>query len=281
MRQIVTEKEKFSHQNGDYVAIASELTTNSKFVLCPDEAAYRLTVEIPSPIDFLILKTTVPVELLDTETNQAIVSISSRENNCITATYRCQDTVTRIDTRFRTMEGQHGAINAMVVANVDPKSAQVLKFNVKPLSLHTRLNIVQEDTIPKELSRLLFHGDFSMLQVHDWIGMCLPEVPVKVEEDEMTLYFQNTYTGSMLICKYRKGEVSFESDSISTLAILKQSITMEATGRKITVKMHVEVNDESITRFLNLLRPKLDKLFAITTQVNLIDPIKVRFVERG
>ena len=74
----------------------------------------------------------------------------------------------------------------------------------------------------------------------------------------------------------RKGEAVFESDSISTLAILKQAITMEATARKITVNMSIDINDSSVTRFLHLLRPKLDEKHAIVCQMKLIDPIKVR-----
>ena len=86
---------------------------------------------------------------------------------------------------------------------MEPKSAQLLKFNVKPLSLHNRLNAVQEDTIPEELSTLQITGEFSLNQVHEWVSLCLPEVPIKLQEDDVTLYYRNTYVDSMLICKYR------------------------------------------------------------------------------
>lgn len=55
------------------------------------------------------------------------------------ATYRCQESVNRLEIAARTVEGQYGDVQVTVIANVTPgKTAQIVKFTIRPLSLHYR-----------------------------------------------------------------------------------------------------------------------------------------------
>ena len=92
--------------------------------------------------------------------------------------------------------------------------------------------------------------------MHEWISVCLPEVPNRADDDdgEVELFFRNAFLGrcvhrrdqanrawrgtrthththtlitfvrtcSFLSCKYGDKEAVFKSDSISTIAILKE-----------------------------------------------------------
>ena len=81
------------------------------------------------------------------------------------------------------------------------KIAQSLKLTVKPLSLHYRVNILSESI--EGLSELRFSGSFSLMQMHEWVTMVVPDAPDRVQEDEITLYYRNAFLGSILVCVYR------------------------------------------------------------------------------
>jgi hypothetical protein len=69
---------------------------------------------------------------------RALVALRTARN-LLLATYRCQESVNRLEMCARTVEGQYGELQAIVVAKISPgKSAQSIRFNIKPLSLHSR-----------------------------------------------------------------------------------------------------------------------------------------------
>lgn len=57
-------------------------------------------------------------------------------------------------------------------------SIQVINFCIKPLSLHHRIHEIAPDWLSKRpLNSLVLQGNFAMQIAHDWLAMCLPEVP--------------------------------------------------------------------------------------------------------
>ena len=78
----------------------------------------------------------------------------------------------------------------------------------------------------------------------------------------------------MLTCTYSKGSGVFKSDNISTISILKDFLTKEATKKKIQLDISCEVNDESVIDTLNLIHPKLESQLLLAKQVALIEPLK-------
>lgn len=69
----------------------------------------------------------------------------------------------------------------------------------------------------------------------------------------------------------------FKSDNISTISILKDVLTKEATSKKITLNIWYDVNHESIPNTLNLIHPKLEYQLMLAKKVQLIDALKVNF----
>jgi len=92
--------------------------------------------------------------------------------------------------------------------------------------------------ICRPMNTLTLRGNFSQGEMHSWISKCLPEVPGKVNaNDENVLIFKNVFIGSFLVCKYYKGEAEFKSDNVSTISILKDFITKEATTKHIKIEL--------------------------------------------
>ncbi|ETV67493.1 hypothetical protein, variant 1 [Aphanomyces astaci] len=273
--KVLKEKEKSSRKGDECLPVVEEVPVNCQCVLNPDNQTYDIAVEIPVPIACVSLHSSVPLDLLDTVKNQAILCRSPTTNSHVLATYRCQELTNRLEFRIRTLEGQYGDVELTVLAETVPKAAQCVKVVVKPLSLHHRVNVVDSADVDESvMNSLHFTGAFSLIQVHEWVSFCLPDVPVRMQDDEGKLFFRNTFVGNILVCEYKKGEARFLSSSVSAIAILKEVITKEATARKVTLNMTFDIKNESTAVVLALLRPKLDEKQMLASQVKILDGIK-------
>eukprot|EP00753_Platysulcus_tardus_P008396 PLAT15951.1.p1 GENE.PLAT15951.1~~PLAT15951.1.p1 ORF type:complete len:726 (+),score=440.69 PLAT15951.1:25-2202(+) len=271
--RVAREKEKLAKYADEFIPMAESFKVNHQFALDAEEAAYTLTVEIPMAIDVVALRSTVRVMLMDVDSNQAIVSTTTGdEENPLLATYRCQEETNRLEMRLRTMEGRPGELEVAVLARMTPPTAQLLKLNVKPLGLHHRIYTPLREGTP--LSVLRFSGSFSVNMAHEWVVHCLPEVPPHVTGDDMELLFVNSFVGTVLSCEYRRGEATFRSDSVTTLAILREAITKEAIARKVRVDMHHDIEPASVPHVLALLHPKLDYQLSLASKVDMIEALE-------
>ncbi|KAF1329850.1 hypothetical protein FI667_g5565, partial [Globisporangium splendens] len=276
--KIVKEKDRsLRSREKEYLPVAEDLVVNHKSQLNPALGAYDVSIEIPVNIQAVVLHSAVPIDLLENEKNHAIVSKSPPDpanNTHFLATYRCLEQTHRLEFSIRTIEGQYGDIEVTVITDVQPKATQCVKFYVKPLSLHHRVNEVDESALKMPTNTLQFSGPFTLVQIHDWVSMCLPEVPGRLQDEEVTMYYKNTFLGNLLLCRYRKGEATFSSPSVSVIVILKEVITKEAMARKVTLNMSLDVKKETIPVMLGFLRPLLDSKHALASQVKLIESIK-------
>ena len=57
-----------------------------------------------------------------------------------------------------------------------PKTAQQATYQIKPLSLHQRLQALPEGAASRPMSELKLTGSFSLPEIHSWVYMALPEV---------------------------------------------------------------------------------------------------------
>lgn len=276
--KVVKEKDRsIRSREKEYLPVADDLVVNHRFQLNPTLGAYDVSIEIPVNIQSVILHSAVPIDLLENEKNHAIVSKSPPDpanNTHFLATYRCLEQTHRLEFSIRTIEGQYGDIEATVVTDAQLKAAQSVRFYVKPLSLHHRVNEVDESELKRPTNTLQFSGAFTLVQIHEWVAMCLPDVPGRLQDEDVTMYYKNTFLGNTLVCRYRKGEATFSSPSVSVIAILKEVITKEATTRKVTLNMALDVKKETMPVMLAYLKPLLDAKHALASQVKLIEGIK-------
>lgn len=90
---------------------------------------------------------------------------------------------------FRTIEGQHGHLQAYITPRLQPKTCIVKQYQIKPLSLHQRSHVFDADRPHNDLK---LSGQFSMAEVHSWVCHALPEVPERAPmEPEVGLLLQN------------------------------------------------------------------------------------------
>lgn len=255
---------------------------NDSFVLNRDDASYSLSIEVQTAIDVVMLQSNVPVDLLDSEKNSAVVSYSPcdpESGNYLLVTYRCQANTANLEVKIRSIEGQYGTLKAYVTPRLQPKCCQVREYKIKPLSLHRRTHTVQDD---KPLNVLGLRGSFSLGEMHSWVVFSLPEVAEKsVTGDSASIYFVSAFLGTVLHCHYKKGEAVFKSDNISTISILKDVLTKEATKKKINLDISCDINEDSIVHILNLIHPKLEYQLVLAKKVQLIDALKDLTVHEG
>eukprot|EP00752_Nemacystus_decipiens_P012116 g10741.t1 len=252
-----------------------------------DQGAYVISVETPVPLDLVLLHSAVHIDIIDfleaeegNEVGQAtscVTSLSPENGGGVCATYRFEDGGTRLRVRARTTEGDYGDVRLTVVAKIPPKkSAQVINFSMKPLSLHRRIHNINPDMRARPMNALVLRGSFTMQMVHDWLAMCLPDVPPRISEEaeDATLNFENVFTGGLLTASYRRGAAVLSSDSASTLAIVKELVSKEATSRRVHITDSFQGEPKSVPAFLKMLDPKLTKQFALAHQVELMGALK-------
>lgn len=96
------------------------------------------------------------------------------------------------------------------MTRMTPKSCQVKHYQVKPLSLHKRgCNSVTDDQAQLYLNKLTISGSFSLSEAHNWIQLCLPEVPERIPNNKSGTYkFVSTFCDTILTCDFAKGAVA-------------------------------------------------------------------------
>ncbi|KAF7270542.1 hypothetical protein GWI33_016498 [Rhynchophorus ferrugineus] len=256
------EREKYqtATQNNGVMELSAipPISINSTFTLNRESATYLLTLEAPTAIDNILIHCNSRVELLDVEKNTAVVSYNDpleTKPGTLLATYRCQTNTNRIELKLQTHESEKAFLQAYVTPMLQPKCSRLLQFDIKALSLHYRIH-EYEDSRP--FSTLKLKGSFSLAEVHTWISQCLPEVPEKPQLSEETiLYFKSSLIDTILLCTYKKGEVEFQSDNLTTLFILKEVLTKEATKKKIKIDIMMDINEDCIDHMIKLIEPKL------------------------
>lgn len=80
-----------------------ELKLIRRMILHKEDASYSLSIELDASIDNILIQSDTPIDLLETENNSAVVSLSAcdpRDGNFVLATYRCQVNISYISLQF-------------------------------------------------------------------------------------------------------------------------------------------------------------------------------------
>eukprot|EP01060_Flectonema_neradi_P019649 TRINITY_DN268_c2_g1_i1.p1 TRINITY_DN268_c2_g1~~TRINITY_DN268_c2_g1_i1.p1 ORF type:complete len:730 (+),score=132.00 TRINITY_DN268_c2_g1_i1:112-2301(+) len=272
--KVQQKKDEYSKCSGNAIAVTATHNVKDKFVLDPS-AAWFLTLEMDAPIDMVILKSDVDIELLDTDSNPCIVSTSDPEGaGKVLASYRCTESTSRIEIKVRTVEGQHGTLEAYIIPFLTPKTCQMTSYSIKPLSLHQRLN--DAPALPNCCNLMKVDGSFTVTEMHSWIAQCLPEVPTLLQSESATFYFKSAFQNTILRCSYRGNEAVFVSDNITTLSVLWDFISRLATSKKIKLSVSFDNTnlDESCKRVLTLMHSKLQYQLSLSDRITMMEALK-------
>ncbi|KAK0159968.1 hypothetical protein PV328_007422 [Microctonus aethiopoides] len=259
------------------------LSVNYRMHLDKDSASYLLSIELDTPIDNVLIQCDAPIELLQ-ESNNAVLSLSTcdpHENNFILATYRCQMNTNRLETRIRTIEGQSGTLQIYVTTQIQPKCCRKIKIPIYALSMHVRLhdadNIDNNEVLFNgPYNELRLSGGFTVAEMHAWLSLALADIPERpyLQDNEVTLNYVSTIAGTILKCKYKKGSAVFMGENISTIIILRDLLTKEATKRKIKLDVYCNVEDETVRRILELIHPRLESIHELKEKLKILDTLQ-------
>ncbi|XP_053685731.1 Bardet-Biedl syndrome 7 protein homolog [Sabethes cyaneus] len=253
------------------------LPVNDSMILCKEDATYALTIELPTPIEHVLLQCDAPINLIDVEKNSAVVSFSECDKmsgNSLLASYRCQANTNRVDLKFRTVEGQSGTLQVYITPNLQPKCCQLKRYPIKPLSLHMITYNLPDEIKARSMNALILKGAFSQAEMHNWLLNSIPEIPEKLYGNEKTrLVFRHVFVGTVLICEYGKAEANFRSDNISTISILKDFITKEATKKRIKLEITTNSNEHSIPELIKLIEPKIVHYNKLTKDYQILQAL--------
>ncbi|XP_043268965.1 Bardet-Biedl syndrome 7 protein-like isoform X2 [Venturia canescens] len=218
------------------------LSVSHRMILDRDTASYLLSVELDTSIDNVLIQSDTPIELVD-ESNNAVVSLSAcnpEEGNFVLATFRCQSNTNRLETRLRPVEGQSGTLQVYVTSQIQPKCCRRIRLPIYALSLHARLHEDESDKLSGgPYNELRLTGAFTVAEMHAWLSLALPDIPERSQliEGEACLNYVSTFVGTILKCKYKKGSATFLGENVSTIIILRDILTREATKRKTKLEV--------------------------------------------
>ncbi|CAD7927953.1 unnamed protein product [Amoebophrya sp. A120] len=253
----------------------SHAKVSHSFKLKPEDACYQLVIECQSNLASVSVRSDAAVDLLDVP-SQTVDVIQSKakqsQQDPLLLTYRFQEQTKRFAINMRTTEGPTGNISCFVLPQAQPKIAHLINLNVKPLSLHEKVADIEEKCAMNELR---LSGNFTLMDMHHWMSLCLPDVPARPANHDSCLYnYKSTFLGTLLQCQYSKGQAKFRSDSITTISVVRDTMSREATARKIQLSIQVDVKEESFPYVLSLIHPKLAFQQALTRQVQFVEPLK-------
>lgn len=113
------------------------------------------------------------------------------------------DSSSSINLFLRTTEGEYGKITCIVVPNDSgPKTANVCEFEIKPLSLHSRISEFSSREKEYAMNSLRIRGEFSTSTGHSWVQRLCPGTPsysqVNVIQEVQWSNSMTSFLGRML-----------------------------------------------------------------------------------
>ena len=86
--------------------------------------------------------------------------------------------------------------------------------------------------------------------------------------------YKSSFVGTYLFLKYADKVAIFQSESLSTISIIKDVISQQASTRNVHINIAFEDNDQSIKSVLELLKPKFEYYSAITKKYQVLTALK-------
>ncbi|XP_077302740.1 BBSome complex member BBS7-like isoform X2 [Arctopsyche grandis] len=236
------------------------------------DGARRLCISLGAPLDILLIQSNAPLLLLDTSPNTALLTraVQMKGENKLLATFRCQANTQQLEMRIGVWQEaitSAGKINIYVTPLLQPKCCQLLKYRVAPLFWHIPIEEFDEDG---EYNTLTVLGAFSRAEAHAWLCCVLPEVPNRPQQPKTSVTHKSIITDTLLNCNYQKGEAIFKSDSVSTISIIKDFLSAEATKKKVQLEISINVNNNTTMKILDKIHPQISSRFQQLKEEKLI-----------
>lgn len=89
-----------------------------------------------------------------------------------------------------------------------------------------------------------------------WLNDCLPDVPMSSTESKLLIGYKSAFLGTLLQVRVSDNSIVVQTDNLSVLAIIKDSLSQSATERnkKVTVQMN-EIEYTSVKMVIDTIYP--------------------------
>ena len=256
--------------------------TKSSLTLREADGVYDLIVEGPDGMDAIVVHSTTYLEFEDLDDDNVVLirggkasTSSSTSTSTITRTrtststststttghsstspqdgwhawVRASNRPTMIQISLRPLEGLGGKVSVFpTISGAEGKSPATMCATIpmRPLCYHVPLELEEVD-YSRPYSQLVVTGNFSMPQVHTWLGAALSGLPAMPSglglglggaggpspDDGVaptaTVAFQSCLINTILIVRYEGGLCDVKSDNLATLAIVREHLAKYAS----------------------------------------------------
>ena len=286
--KLESQKEKVHGSQASAVQSSNAIKMNVRHIVNHEDSSHVIRTEIVVPVTEIALKSDLPMDfILDNDSDELqrrISNTKSASERYATLSVHIFDKPTkRADVKFKAREGKGGKVQIYIVPDESFHYCQSHTINLKPLCLHQSIGRNKaEDYLIRPLNKLSITGHFSMQEMHNWICYCLPDIPTRAPHTQQeTLYFTSSFLDTFLLITYQDGEGHFSSDSISTLAVVRDIVTHRATLQKQRLNISFHANEDSVPQFCQLIFPRLRGLSSTFQQSNLVDALKEIQIQEG
>lgn len=249
-----------------------ELDIRASLTLDSTNAAYLLTLELAVSIEMITFLADVDVSLIVASGTTAAVACNSATSGGLLACYTCEPGTTRLQFIVRSAEGQYGTLEVSIVPQLRPRTCCRRQFPICALSLHERVSDTLDESLP--LSTVVLEGQFGAGDIHTWLGRCFSDLSPTVSSPRTTLVYVSTLVGTSVEVVYEDGHALLRSDCLTTLAILRDTISKEATLNSVHMNMSSNPNLDSVPHCLRFMIPKFEYHLRIAQQFHVLDPLK-------
>ncbi|OQV20537.1 putative Bardet-Biedl syndrome 7 protein-like protein [Hypsibius exemplaris] len=206
-----------------------------------------------APIQFLSGRS-ASYEMTRTESDAEL-----KLGNKFSATLRLKPNCKSAEFSFRAVDGYVGALEIFVSAvNNTGRVTQRESVVIAPLSSYCRIDKIDET---RSYNVVKITGQFSPLKVQAWMELCFQDVDrmgYKVVGHEADFAFESMLLGCHLHCHIDEHELVFRCENPSSIAILMQFLTRQATSEKIKLDIRPSVSKEACLTTLN----RVDQILA-------------------
>ena len=285
--KLESQKEKVQKSDPASVQSSNAIKMNVRHILNHEDSSHIIRIEIATPITKIATKSDLPLDFIldnEAEVQQRISTTkSASERYASLAVHIFDAPLKQVDIRFKAYEGKNGQVQLFIIPDESFHYCQYHTINIKPLSLHQTIGRNEaEHYLVRPMNKLSFTGHFSMQEMHNWICYCLPDIPTRAPHTQQEmLYFFSTFLDTFLMVSYQDGEGHFSSDSISTLAIVRDMVTQRASMQKQRLNISFHANEDTVPHFCQLILPRLRAVTGVYQQSSLVDALKEISIQEG
>jgi hypothetical protein len=126
-------------------------------------------------MDLIILRSPVILDLVDLDIGNSVLSVTpphlqaaaiaaggggeDANSGKFVAVFRCQSNEKRINLTLRSNEGEYGDLVITIVAATNPKAGKIIKYELKPLSLHSKVHELTSQELNRPRNRIRYTGE--------------------------------------------------------------------------------------------------------------------------